>query len=100
MKEIEYKIDGNYQIEQDTILSGMVTKDLTIASGINLDLRGRVAGNLVAKTGSSVNIYGTVVGTVINEGAEITIYGTVGSINNTSEGAQTQVASDAVVREN
>ena len=152
MREIEHKIDGNYQIEQDTILSGMVTKDITIASGIHLgklwtspswtcpehgkqkcdfcfphkfndllslnlaihpciavtsdlirgslDLRGMVAGNLVAKTGSSVNIYGTVVGTVIDEGAEITIYGTVGSINNTSEGAQTQVASGAVVREN
>lgn len=100
MREIEYQIDGNYQIEQDTILSGMVTKDLTIASGIHLDLRGMVVGNLIVKTGSSVNIHGMVVGMVINEGAEITIYGIVGSINNTNERARTQVVSGAVVREN
>ena len=97
MREIDHKIEGNYQIEQDTILRGMDTKDLTTASGIHLDLQGMVSGNLIAKTGSSVNIYGTVVGTVINEGADITIYGNVGSINNTREGAQTQVAPGAVV---
>lgn len=99
MREIKNKIDGHYQIEQDTILSGMVTQDLTIAGGIHVDLRGMVAGNLIAKTGSSVNIYGTVVGMIINKGADITIYGTVGRINNTDERAQTHIASGAVVRE-
>ena len=99
MREIKHKINGDYQIEQDTILRGMVTKDLTIVSGIHLDLHGMVSGNLIANSGSSVNIYGTVVGTVVNEGADITIYGTVGSIYSTKEGAQTQVASGAVVND-
>ena len=117
MRKIRDKIEGPYLIDEDTVLAGMVTQTLTIDSGINFDLRGMVAGNLIVGTGSTVEIYGMVtgnlivragsivgiygmvIGTVINEGAEITIYGTVGKITDHDENFRTQITSGAVVKE-
>ena len=58
MQEIRHKIEGTYRIEQDTILTGMVTGNLTIDRGVHLDLRGMVMESLIAKAGSHIDIHG------------------------------------------
>ena len=98
MQEITRKVAGPYFVEEDTILSGTVTGDLVAEGGNYLELRGIVTGSAVAKLGSCMDIYGMVIGTVVNEGAEVTIYGTVGGVIDVDDGATTRILPGAVVR--
>lgn len=99
MLKIKDKILGPYHLQEDALITGMVVGDLIAEGGIQLDLRGMVTGNLIANVESNIEIYGMVVGTVINQGAEISIHGMVGNVDNNSERAKTTIAEGAVVRD-
>lgn len=99
MQQITDKIEGDCVVKADTELVGMITGSVTVKPGIHLTVRGMIGGKLTAEKGSTVEIHGTVVGMVVNNGAKVEIYGTVGSLHDTQSGTRTEIAAGAVIQD-
>ena len=74
-------IDGNIQGDQvlskDTSLSGIITGDVIVLSGVNFNIKGMMNGNLEMQSNSIVINSGTVSGDITNNGGNLQIYGIV-----------------------
>lgn len=91
------KIQGPYAVSQDTVLRGMITRQVTVPAGLSLTVHGMVTGDVIAERGSTVIIHGTVTGAVINQGAQVQIYGTVDAVHDQAIDTTTFVCPNAVV---
>ncbi|PKR76709.1 hypothetical protein CEY16_12890 [Halalkalibacillus sediminis] len=76
MDKLEGKYDRDLTINEDLEILGQVNGDVLVAKG-NLNLHGTINGNLSIIERSIVIIYGTVNGTVTNNGGELEIYGAI-----------------------
>jgi len=74
---ITEKIEGDFRVETDTILSGIVTGDVVVSKDCTLILRGMIVKNLILDEGSFVEIYGMVKQNVFNNGGKLKIYGMI-----------------------
>lgn len=83
MQEINDHLHGRQVVEGDIAFNGLLEGDLVVIAGGHLDLRGTVTGNVLVYEGGKADIRGTVNGDVINNGGEVAIYGTVGSVAGT-----------------
>lgn len=86
------KLPAGTRIDEDSILDGGVDGDTYVAGWVTLQINGTIHGNLTIEAGAVVNINGTIEGAVINQGAEVTVNGSVGSISDT--GATATVVGD------
>jgi cytoskeletal protein CcmA (bactofilin family) len=77
MKTIKHKIEGDVRIEENTTLSGMVTGNVSVGSGVSLLLSGMVVGRLTLEPSSSVELRGMVNGEVENRGGHLEVWGMV-----------------------
>lgn len=116
MREIGGKIDGDVLVQEDSLFTGMVAGNMTVASSQTVELRGMLCGDLlvedgatvtingmvdgdvIAEAGSTVEINGMVDGVVRNNGASVFIWGTVDAVSDSQPGSTT-VHPGAVVRE-
>ncbi len=116
MREIGGKIEGDILVEEDSLFTGMVAGNMTVASSRIVELRGMLCGDLlaadgatitingmvdgdvIAEEGSTVEIHGMVDGVVRNHGASVSIWGTVDAISDRQPGITT-VHPGAVVRQ-
>jgi len=78
MRTIDAELHGPTIVRQDTRLNGVVNGDVTVPSGVRLELNGTVRGNLLTCPGSYAVIHGAVTGHLFNEGGEVEIFGLVG----------------------
>lgn len=76
--EIEHgKIEGNYNINCDFTLYGMITGNAYIKDGGRLELKGMICQNLTIEEGGELTLNGMVCGNVINKGGKIAVYGMI-----------------------
>ena len=62
------KIEGNLTVEDDLVLFGMCTGNITVASSGVLTLHGMCTGNLEVLPGGTAYLNGMVAGNVLNLG--------------------------------
>ncbi|MEG8015463.1 hypothetical protein [Sphingomonas sp. 22R3R2A-7] len=89
--------DGPLHITSSTMMNGMVAGNLIIDTNQRVMVNGTVTGDVIIEVGSLVEVNGTVKGAVLNKGADVTVAGVVGAVND-SVGVITHVASGAIVR--
>src|SRR6185295_20059221 len=97
MRDSSDKIEGPCVIDGDVKLHGMITGDATLASGVALLLHGMVTGNLIVQPGAIAVVHGMVSGKLINQGADVTIYGTVGGLIDADLHRATKIMPGAIV---
>jgi hypothetical protein len=71
------KIEGDFVVDRQIELTGMITGIATVVAGGVLVRRGMVCRDLVVAPGGSAIISGTVVGDLHNRGGEVDVYGTI-----------------------
>ena len=79
MQQLDGTYDGNLLLCEDAELHGTVVGNLTVTSGISLTVIGMITGDLSAQAGSTVIVRGIVRGAVVNESADVAIFGIVGA---------------------
>lgn len=62
------KIEGDYSVEGELALHGMVTGTTTVIPGASLHLHGMCCGDLVVSKGATATVFGTVMGDLVNQG--------------------------------
>ena len=77
MKTEDRKIDGDVEIRDKFILTGIINGHVTVIEEAILYLHGKVTKNLFVKNGAKAYIHGTVLGNVTNQGRVIEVYGTI-----------------------
>jgi len=71
------KIEGDFEVDENLKLHGMITGNAFVKNGATLRLHGTVCKDLTIEEGSKAIINGTVCGNVINEGGVVEVYGVV-----------------------
>ena len=77
MRSENRKIEGNFNLEYDLELHGMVTGTITVLPGITLYLHGVCEKNLIVEDDATVYVHGTVGGNLENHGGLVKVFGTV-----------------------
>lgn len=96
MKIENGKIEGNFTVNSEMTINGMVTGSITVVAGGKLYLRGTCSNNIIVQSGGSAFLYGTVGNDVHNAG-NVEVEGTVnGSV--LSIGAPFKKSDGAVIR--
>jgi len=72
----EGTIIGPLLVESGFILNGVVTADVTVEPGGDLELNGAVSGGVVVRAGGRAEVNGTVAGDVANDG-ELIVRGVI-----------------------
>ena len=116
MREIRGKIEGDILVEEDSLFTGMVAGNMRVTSNRTVEIRGMLCGDLLAEDGATITINGMVDGAVIaeegstveingmvdgvdrNNGASVSIWGTVDAVSDRQPGITT-VHPGAVVRQ-
>jgi cytoskeletal protein CcmA (bactofilin family) len=98
MRDRNDKIEGPFLIEENLLFRGMITVGATVRSGVMLDLRGTITGDLDVERGARAIINGTVNGTVRNHGGCVELFGTVDAVVDLSPEAQTVVKPGALIK--
>lgn len=97
MRQMNDQYDGPLRLTSSAMMNGMVAGDVIVDTEELVYINGTVVGDVVIEQGSLVDVNGTVKGAVVNKGADVTVAGVVGAIND-SVGAKTRIASGAIVR--
>ena len=87
MEEFQHKIEGDVSLSSDLRLRGMVTGSVTVPANVVFELNGMIGEDLICEPGSVVRIHGTVIGSVVNDGGQVEIWGVVGSIDEKQSGS-------------
>ena len=96
MRVVSQRLEGPVTIDESISMRGMITGHATISAG-HFILHGVVTGDLIVKAGARATIYGQVYGTVLNDGGQVEIEGSVGALADTSPLSRTLVSREAVV---
>jgi len=80
-----------------TTISDQIDGTVTVAKGGMLTLYGRVEEDLIIEMGGRADVYGMVLGDVVNRGGTVVVYGWVGG-RVIRQGGETVVSSGAVVK--
>ena len=80
-----------------TTISDQIDGTVTVLKGGTLTLYGRVEEDLIIEMGGRADVYGMVLGDVVNRGGTVTVYGWVGG-RVIRQGGETVVSSGAVVK--
>jgi autotransporter passenger strand-loop-strand repeat protein len=79
-------------------VDGVIDGDATVAEGTHLCLNGMITGNLTVEAGATCELRGTVIGSVINNGGDLQVFGLIqGSL--VRQGGRTTVDSRANIKE-
>ena len=97
MREIEGKVEGNVTIDEDTILKGIITGNVTVTRDAEFALRGIVNGNITIFESSAVYLRGVVNGDVINNGGSLEVYGIING-RLFRERGETFIDDDAIIQ--
>lgn len=96
MKTFHKTHEGNLRLAEDIELFGLVTGSVTVPSGICLLLYGGISGDLIVEQTAEATVHGTVGGSLINNGGEVQVFGTVGRILDGT--GRTRVEPNAVIK--
>lgn len=77
VEEIADKIEGDFRIETDVILRGMITGDVVVSKDCTLILHGMILKDLILEEGSIVKLHGMVNQNVYNKGGTLQVYGMI-----------------------
>jgi cytoskeletal protein CcmA (bactofilin family) len=89
--------EGDFTLTGDLEISGLVSGTVTVPAGHYLLLGGMITGDLIVKNSGRATVHGTVVGTVLNEGAIVEVFGMVGRVMDVGPDA-TRIDAAAMVR--
>jgi cytoskeletal protein CcmA (bactofilin family) len=89
------KIEGDFLVQGELELNGMVTGTITVPSGASLHLHGICCADLVVMTGATAIVFGSVAGDLVNQGV-VELRGVVNG-NVATKGAHFQRSPSAVV---
>ena len=64
-------VPGDYTARENTVLSGIVSGDLTVEPGVTFECSGIVSGSVTVEAGGRFECSGTVSGAVINRGTAV-----------------------------
>lgn len=98
MREISITIEGDLIVKQDTNLRGVVTGSVTVIAPNRLIVHGMIYRDLFAEQGSIVVVHGVVIGKVINNGADLEIAGTIGSLQENQRVRRARIIEGAVIQ--
>ena len=70
--------DGDVIMDRDGRLSGMVAGDVIVRPGSTVQISGMVAGDVYVEAGAYARISGMVSGRIVNRGGAIRVSGMVG----------------------
>jgi hypothetical protein len=79
-----------------TTISDQIDGTVTVLKGGTLTLNGRVEEDLIIEVGGRAEVYGMVLGDVVNRGGTVTVFGWVGG-SVIEQGGETVVSPGAVV---
>ena len=64
MKHIHEIIEGDFNVEENTTLVGIITGNVTVRNNSQLTVNGTIVGNMELENGTSANINGLINGNV------------------------------------
>ena len=97
MKETNEKINGDFPINEDLVMFGMITGNANVLRGVTFILHGMVCKDLIIEANGIVEIHGMVNGDVINNGGKLSVYGMIiGSL--IKNGGETLIDPNAVIK--
>ncbi len=89
MRSERGKIDGDWSVNDDVELHGMVTGAITVDDGGFIRLYGMCCGDFIVHAGGRAAVHGMVKGDVINRGGDVVIYGMVDGVVHEDSGKTT-----------
>ena len=96
MRTINDVLEGPQILTGHVRLLGMITGDVVVASGAELQLHGMCCANLRIEANASVALHGTVSGDVTNAGGDVCVFGIIAG-RLIDEGGSTVVHPGAIV---
>lgn len=79
MRDFSGAVRDPLSLTESAFITGMIEGNLTVPSGLTLDLRGMVTGNLLIEQGGRATVRGMVNGTIHNSGT-LDLYGMAGGL--------------------
>lgn len=76
MIDIRTHIQGDFTVDKDSILHGMISGNVLVKNSIRFTVYGMINGNVTIEKNSRTEIRGTIQGNIINSG-ECQIFGIV-----------------------
>ena len=80
MKTVLHDIEGPLILREDLRLDGEVRGDVTVPSGLSVQVNGAIRGGLLLCAGASADIRGVVYGALHDEGGSYRLTGTIGGL--------------------
>ena len=87
------KIEGDFTVESNFQLDGIITGSVTVKSGLHFQLNGVVNKDIFIENGASAQINGVVSGSITNAGGTLIINGIV----NGAVSGQAEIHPNAIV---
>ncbi len=95
LERLEARIDGSIRLDRDVQFYGVVTGSLTVPRGRIFELHGTISHDLIVERGATVMVYGTVAGLLQNQGGDVRVFGSVGSVVDFDEASPTDLSLSA-----
>ena len=77
MKMENGKIEGDFTIDEDFELKGMITGNVKIINNSSAIIHGQISGDLIVNQGTSVLLHGQVLRNASNNGGLLEVYGMI-----------------------
>lgn len=98
MRTIKDRVSGDFLINEDTQIQGIINGSVYVEKGAHLFHYGMIKGTVTVDKGSEAQIFGFVKGDVINNGGSLIVFGTVNGAVRTDSG-HTKIDKNAFIKE-
>ncbi|NTJ63088.1 hypothetical protein G6M50_07760 [Agrobacterium rhizogenes] len=98
MERLDARIDGSIRLDRDVRFYGLITGSLTVPKGRICELHGTISHDLIVEPGATAVVYGTVAGLLRNQGGDVRVFGSVGSVVDSDATKPTDLSSPAAAR--
>ena len=80
MRTVHHDLEGPLILREDTRLNGRVHGDVTVPTGLRMELNGAIGGGLLLCAGAFADIRGVVHGALHDEGGQYRLSGQLGAV--------------------
>ena len=96
VERLDARIDGSIRLDRDVQFYGLITGSLTVPKGRFFELHGTISHDLIVEPGATAVIYAGVGGLLRNQGGDVRVFGSVGSVMDSDETRPTDLSAQII----